>query len=205
MTRLTLILMLSLAGAAHAGPELTRAYILSIVKDAKPDVEECGRSLKSETLKTRFVIDASGDVRDVKIDGKHAKDAVGACVKQKLMAMRFGPSLKSMPVSIPWKLGENGPTPPPSDDDKVAAGGKKLDKKEVGDLMKVLQSNMGSCGTGVVDTHFTITADGLVRQVKLEGDHSEDQTGKCVAGKLTRARFPATGAVTSVTHSFRLE
>jgi hypothetical protein len=211
MTRLTSLLVLSVAlgsGPVLAGPEMSKDYVLSIIKDAKPELDECGRSLKSEVVKTHFVIDTSGDVGDVKIDGKHAKDSVGSCLRAKLTSLKFGPSLKAMPVNMPLKLGEGGPTPPPADDAKVAekSGGKKLDNKEMGDLLKVLQSNMGSCGAATtVQSSFTIQPNGQVRQVKIDGEHADDNVGKCVKTKLGRARFPAVGAKEEVTHEFKLD
>ncbi|HEY4220889.1 MAG TPA: hypothetical protein VGO62_06090, partial [Myxococcota bacterium] len=87
MMRLTLLALVMTSAPAFAGPELTKAYILSILKDAKPDLDECGKDLKGDVVKTHFVIATSGDVTDIKLDGKHAKDAVGICVKAKIASL----------------------------------------------------------------------------------------------------------------------
>jgi len=226
MTRLTLIPLVAIALSSPrvlAGPELTKAYILSIVKDAKPDIDTCGASLTAETtVKTHFTIDPSGEVVDVKVSGKHAKDQVGACLKQKLAALRFGPSLKAMPVGFPFKLGgaASGAGSSAADDDgathekmstetatapptkKEAA---KAANKEVAELLKQLQTMMSVCGTGTVSAKFNILETGLVRNVMIDGAHADDQVGQCVSTKLTRARFPASKTVTPVQHTFRLE
>ncbi len=205
--RLTPLLLVAVAFGSTpvlAGPELTRAYILSIVKDNKPDIEACGRSLHDEVVKTHFVIDTQGSVEHVKVAGKHRRDAVGTCLRRQLSAMRFGPSLTATPVTFPFRLG-----------DKKARqaerllrsekGGKRLDANEVHDLLKLLQTNMSSCGSGTVDTHFDILPSGLVRNIEMSGDHADDKVGKCVRTKLVRARFPHAKAATPVTHAFQLD
>src|SRR5690348_12081312 len=64
LTTLTLLVVLGSSSAAFAGPELTKAYILSILKDAKPDLDSCGAGLHGDVVKTHFVIETSGDVGD---------------------------------------------------------------------------------------------------------------------------------------------
>ncbi|HEY4222287.1 MAG TPA: hypothetical protein VGO62_13115, partial [Myxococcota bacterium] len=84
-------------------------------------------------------------------------------------------------------------------------GGQKLEKGEVADLLKVLQSNMSSCGSGTVQSKFTIQPNGQVRQIKIEGDHADDQIGKCVTHKLAGARFPTTPSATPIAYGFKLD
>ena len=64
---------------------------------------------------------------------------------------------------------------------------------------------MGECGgDGVVRTEFTIQPSGVVREIKLDGDHTEDKVGQCVRRRLQRVRFPTAQAPTPVTHPFHL-
>ena len=188
MTRITPILLLFACASALAGPELSKADVLAVVQEGMPDIQMCG---SNDKVLVHWLIDTSGSVRNVKLDGKHAGDAVGRCVKRRVAELRFGPSLKEVPVTFPFKLGTNN--------------GKSLPQKDVTALLKTFQGDLGPCGVGVVTAKFTVQPSGVLRGIRVEGEHKDDSVGQCVAGKLARIRFPTATAPTPVTFPFRIE
>ncbi|OGQ14496.1 MAG: hypothetical protein A2138_26990 [Deltaproteobacteria bacterium RBG_16_71_12] len=201
MRHLTLILLATACFPALAGPALTKARVLEIIKDAEPVIAGCGRMLAApETVDVRFVIDVEGGVHLVKVQGKHADDAIGRCLVKEVGALRFSHGLKPTPVRYPFKLGgrvaknEPAPTTKPSG---------RLTQKDLDGLLKIIGDDLQRCGDGVAQTEFTIKKTGKVGGVRVRDVDAE--TGKCISTKLSRARFPAPAKPTLVQRSFSLD
>lgn len=199
MRRITLILLATACFPALAGPALTKARVLEIIKDAEPAVATCGRGLpNAETVPVRFLIDIEGGVHNVKVEGRHADDHVGRCIEGEVAALRFSHGLKPTPVKYPFPIGATPSEPPPTT--KMSG---RLTKKDLDGLLKIIGDDLQRCGDGVAQTQFTIKKTGKVGDVRVRDVDAE--TGRCVSTKLSRARFPAPAKPTLVQRQFSLD
>lgn len=201
MRRITVILVATACLPALAGPGLTKARVLEVIKDAETVIAGCGRTLAApEAVDVRFVIDVEGGVHLVKVQGTHADDAVGRCLVKEVGALRFSHGLKPTPVKYPFRVGgvvaknEPAPTTKPSG---------RLTQKDLDGLLKIISDDLQRCGAGVAQTEFTIKKTGKVGDVRVRDVDAE--TGRCVSTKLSRARFPAPAKPTLVQRSFSLD
>lgn len=190
-----------LALPATAGPGLSRSRVLEILKEATPTLEGCGKGLPAaETAHVRFLIDVEGGVHMAKVEGRHADDAVGRCLKQEVGDLRFSHGLKPTPVRYPVKLGGSVARSEPPPTTKLSG---KLNQKDLDGLLKILSDDLQRCGEGVAQTEFTIKKTGKVGDVKVRDVDAE--TGRCVSTHLSRARFPAPAKATRVLREFSLD
>lgn len=199
MSRITPILLVVAcfpAAPLLAGPELKKSDVREVVMDTMADVRRCGA--KDETVNVRFRIQPEGNVTGVVVEGAHAGDAVGKCMKKHIAAMRFGHSIKSTPVTFPFTLGNAAPATHLS-----AKGSGKLTKKDLDGLLEILESDLKKCGDGIANTTFTIKPTGKVGDVKV--DDVDEKTEDCVTRRVSRVRFPAPKKPTAVARAFSLE
>jgi len=204
MRRLLPTLAALAAVPALAGPGLSKSRVLEILRDATPAVERCGSDLRErETVNVRFLIDVEGGVHAVKVEGAHADDHVGRCVKTQVGAIRFSHGTKPTPVRYPFKLGgaqKHAKRSEPAPTNKLSGN---LTKKDLDGLLKIISDDVQRCGAGVAQTEFTIKKTGKVGDVQVRDVDFE--TGRCVSTKLSRARFPAPAKPTLVQRSFNLD
>lgn len=201
MRHLTPILLATACFPALAGPGLTKARVLEVIKDAEPVVARCGAGLPApETVDVRFVIDVEGGVHLVKVQGKHADDAIGRCLVKEVGALRFSHGLKPTPVKYPFKIGGGVARNEPAPSTKPSG---RLTQKDLDGLLKIIADDLQRCGEGVAQAEFTIKKTGKVGDVHVRDVDAE--TGRCVSTKLSRARFPAPAKPTLVQRSFSLD
>lgn len=186
-----------LAGEVNAGPELKKSDVKNIVMDAMPDIRRCGMDLKGETVVVKWRIEPEGNVSDVSVQGKHASDDVGRCLRREVGQLRFGHSIKSTPVAFPFKLGTIK-----KDEKPPAASNGTLSKKDLDGLLEIVEGDLKKCGDGVANTRFMIKPSGQVRDVKVTD--VDEKTESCVKSKVSRLRFPPPTKPTEVRRSFSL-
>lgn len=201
MKRLLFIALVVASVPALAGPGLSRGRVREILKEAQPAMEPCGKGLPApETIDVRFVIDVEGGVHLVKVEGKHADDAVGRCLKKEVGALRFSHGLKPTPVRYPFKLGGGAAREEPAPTTRLSGS---LTQKDLDGLLKIISEDLQRCGEGVAQTEFTIKKTGKVGDVRVR--EVDADTGKCVSTRLSRARFPAPARPTRVQRQFSLD
>jgi len=194
---------MTLSSRSHANPDLKRQYILSVIKDAVPDVQSCGNG--NEVVKTSFVIDENGKPKKVKVLGKQANGAVRACVTEPVEKLCFGPNRKTVSIPFPFRLGnERNPGTVREAKAETQPQSKHLSRKEVAELLKIIEPELNECGDGTVKSSFTIQPSGVVREVKVESEEGNEKAEKCVTRRLSRVRFPVAEVATPVTQSFQL-
>lgn len=201
MMRITTVLAVALASLsaapAAAAPGLSRAVVQSTIQRATPDVLACGKGLDDEVV-ARFTITTSGAVRSIKIEGAHAKDPVGKCMKQQLAALKFPAAEKATPVRYPFQFWASAKAQP-----AARAGAKKLARSDLDALLQVLEDDVKKCGDGVARTSFRIEPTGKPRDVVVAEVDAE--AAACVSKRISRVRFPAAQKPTAVERAFRLE
>lgn len=201
MRHLTLILLATACFPALAGPGLTKSRVLETIKEGLPAIEPCGRELSApETVDVRFLIDVEGGVHMVKVEGRHADDHIGRCLKKEVGALRFSHGLRPTPVKYPFKLGGGVAKNQPPPTTKMSG---RLTQKDLDGLLKIISDDLQRCGEGVAQTEFTIKKTGKVGDVRVRDVDAE--TGKCVSTHLSRARFPAPARPTLVQRNFSLD
>jgi hypothetical protein len=206
MSRITPILLvvgcapLFVSGSAWAGPELSKNDVKRIIVDALPEMRRCSPDMNGGKLIAHWTIEPEGNVTGVKLDGDHADDAIGKCVRKKISELRFGHSIKRTPVTAPIQLGD---VVTRQDKDAAKASSGKLTKKDLDGLLDILAGEIKECGDdGAVRAKFTIRPTGRVKDLKVKD--ADKKTEACVKSKISRVRFPAPDKATNVNRKFDL-
>lgn len=196
MTRITLLIAALLCLPAQAAPsKLSKNAVLSVMKKGMPGVLACGEDLV-EDVKVRFTITKQGHVRSVKVQGKHAKDDVGRCMKQRIAALKFPASAKATPVTFPFRFGASVAAQP-------ALRPNKLARKDLDGLLDILEDDLKRCGEGEVTARFQIQPTGKAGDVQVVD--TDEQTSACVSKRISRVRFPTAAEPTPVERTFSLD
>ena len=220
MSRITLLFLVA-ALPAVAAPVRGKSEILKVVKAAEKDIVGCGDDLHGEVVKVKWVIGEDGFVRNVKVLGAHENDSVGTCMEIEVKNLRFAPADKSTPISFPFKMSGRSMARQGSSGSKaVIAGDKpastktvqaktskltgKLDKTTLNGLLTILEDDLKRCGSGTVQTRFTIRPTGKVGNLKI-ASADDDKVETCVHKRIARVRFPAPDKPTQVQRAFSLD
>lgn len=192
-----------LATPAFAEGGRSRDAVSRTLQQAAPGIVSCGAGFAAETVRARFVIEAEGNVRSVRLDGQHADDDVGECMKRRIQAIRFDAAAGPTNVIYPFEIGRGDwRSARASWARGTWKGSGQLSKKTLDGLLATLASDVRKCGEGKARTRFTIRRDGKVRDVRAAD--VDAKTEQCVIGRLSRVRFPAPSQATHVDHSFEL-
>jgi hypothetical protein len=197
MIRITTLALALIALPAAAAPGLSRSSVQSTMKRATPDVLACGTGLDDEVV-AKFTISPSGAVGRIKIEGPHAKDAVGKCMKQHLAALQFPAADKATPVRYPFQFWASAKAQP-----AARSATTRLARSDLEALLNVLEDDLKKCGDGTAKTSFLIEPTGKPKDVVVQD--VDDKTSDCVSKRISRVRFPATQKPTNVQREFSLE
>ena len=176
-------LLLAAADPSSASA-LTKAEVRAVVEPTEAAVKECANAAGVHgTLRVTFHVNADGSVSRFHTRAPHAGDASAKCAQDAIMALKFRASSNGRQSKYRFQLGGSSST-------KVSGLGSSA-LPGVDDALR--GADFSACKKAdkqSVRLKLTIGVDGTPGGVITRGKHANDDVGKCVAGVVSKVKFP---------------